>query len=111
MNARRTIQLGAFAPLLLAASVSWGAAFSISEWGARGLGMGNAVTAFGDDPSAIVFNPAGLVQFIQSQPGTVKLRPDQKLVYRRNWETAAQRMRGVRRLLDQLAKLATRQAA
>jgi transcription-repair coupling factor (superfamily II helicase) len=71
-------------------------------------GPKGAVVAFREESFA---NPAGLVQFIQSQPGTVKLRPDQKLVYRRNWETAAERMRGVRRLLDQLAKLATRQAA
>ena len=40
------------------------------------------------------------------QAGMVKLRPDQKLVFRRNWEKPQERVRGVRRLMDELAKLA-----
>ena len=31
-------------------------------------------------------NPAGLVELIQRHAGTLRLRPDQKLVYLRNWE-------------------------
>src|ERR1044071_4391278 len=31
-------------------------------------------------------NPAGLVEMIQKNAGTLRLRPDQKLVYLRNWE-------------------------
>lgn len=38
------------------------AGFAINEWGARSISLGNAVTAMADDPSAIVFNPAGLAQ-------------------------------------------------
>jgi transcription-repair coupling factor (superfamily II helicase) len=51
-------------------------------------------------------NPAGLVQFLQRQSGSAKLRPDQKLVFVRPWETTAERVDGVQRLLDQLADLA-----
>ena len=50
--------------------------------------------------------PAGLVRFIGDQAGTVKLRPDHRLVYRRSWETAADRLAGVRRLTADLAKIA-----
>ncbi len=31
-------------------------------------------------------NPAGLVELIQKHAGTLRLRPDQKLVYLRNWD-------------------------
>ena len=51
-------------------------------------------------------NPAGLVDFLQSQVGTAKLRTDQKLVVMRSWETDKERLTGVRRLLEQLAKIA-----
>ncbi len=51
-------------------------------------------------------NPAGLIAFIQDQIGDVKLRPDHTLVYRRAWETSEARVRGVRAMLDELAKLA-----
>jgi transcription-repair coupling factor (superfamily II helicase) len=36
----------------------------------------------------------------------VQLRPDHKLVYRRNWDDAAARVGGVRRLLEKLVKVA-----
>src|SRR5215472_10490482 len=51
-------------------------------------------------------NPAGLVDFLQAQAGTAKLRTDQKLVVMRSWETDKERLTGVRRLLEQLAKVA-----
>ena len=51
-------------------------------------------------------NPGGLIDFIQRQPGSVQLRPDHKLVYRRRWDDAHARLGGVRRLLEQLAKVA-----
>jgi transcription-repair coupling factor (superfamily II helicase) len=50
-------------------------------------------------------DPAGLVAFIGQAAGTVKLRPDHKLVYRRNWDTAEQRLQGVIHLMKQLAQL------
>lgn len=51
-------------------------------------------------------NPEGLVAYIQNQAGTVKLRPDQKLVFMRVWDDARIRLRGVRRLMEELADLA-----
>ncbi len=51
-------------------------------------------------------NPEGLVAYIQKQAGTVKLRPDQKLVFIRPWDDARHRVRGVRQLMDELANLA-----
>jgi transcription-repair coupling factor (superfamily II helicase) len=51
-------------------------------------------------------NPAGLVELIQQHSGTLRLRPDHKLVYLRNWEDAATRLKGVAGLLQTLVKLA-----
>jgi len=50
-------------------------------------------------------NPAGLVGFIGKQLGTVKLRPDHKLVFGRAWDDAAARLRGVQKLVADLAAL------
>ena len=66
-------------------------------------GPKGAVVSFREDQIA---NPEGLIRFIQSQPGSVKLRPDHKLVYRRQWDDAKARVGGVRRLMDELAKAA-----
>src|SRR6266702_2181630 len=51
-------------------------------------------------------NPAGLVELIQKNAGTLRLRPDQKLVYLRNWDDEKERLAGVARLTQALAKLA-----
>jgi transcription-repair coupling factor (superfamily II helicase) len=51
-------------------------------------------------------NPAGLVELIQRNAGTLKLRPDQRLVYLRNWDDAKTRLKGVAGLMQALAKLA-----
>jgi len=51
-------------------------------------------------------NPAGLVELIQRHAGTLKLRPDQKIVYLRNWEDEKTRLAGVARLLQALVKIA-----
>jgi transcription-repair coupling factor (superfamily II helicase) len=66
-------------------------------------GPKGAVVAFHQDSFA---RPEALVPFIQNQAGQIKLRPDMKLVYRRTWDDPAQRMRGVRHFLGELAKLA-----
>ncbi|NKB49065.1 MAG: transcription-repair coupling factor [Alphaproteobacteria bacterium] len=71
-------------------------------------GPKGAVISFRDNSFA---NPAALIEFITIQAGTVKLRPDHKLVYQREWADETQRLRGVRRLMSQLAKLATQPAA
>lgn len=52
-------------------------------------------------------NPSGLVAFLSSQAGVVKLRPDHKLTYRRDWVDSKQRLEGVRWLMQQLSEVAT----
>ncbi|HEX4111875.1 MAG TPA: TRCF domain-containing protein, partial [Stellaceae bacterium] len=51
-------------------------------------------------------NPAGLVQFLQSQSNTARLRPDQRLVVTRSWDDPGDRLRGTAALLTQLAEIA-----
>jgi len=47
--------------------------------------------------------PDRLVAWIARQSGTVKLRPDHKLVFTRGWDDAAVRLKGVQRLVKELA--------
>ena len=51
-------------------------------------------------------NPQGLVELIQKNAGTLRLRPDQRLVYLRNWDDEKERLAGVARLMHTLVKLA-----
>jgi transcription-repair coupling factor (superfamily II helicase) len=51
-------------------------------------------------------NPEALVGLIQKHAGTLRLRPDQKLVYLRNWENEAERLAGVGRFIQTLVKIA-----
>ncbi|HSS14824.1 MAG TPA: TRCF domain-containing protein, partial [Rhizomicrobium sp.] len=51
-------------------------------------------------------NPVKLVQFIGQHGGTMKVRPDQKVVVTRDWPTPDDRLKGAKALLGQLAKLA-----
>jgi transcription-repair coupling factor (superfamily II helicase) len=52
-------------------------------------------------------NPLALVQLIGSHSGTMRVRPDQKIVITRDWATADDRLNGAKAVLGQLAKLAT----
>ncbi|KAA5603854.1 transcription-repair coupling factor [Roseospira marina] len=51
-------------------------------------------------------NPAGLVQFIGKNAAVVKLRPDHKLVAKRDWADPARRLQGLHRLMTELAEVA-----
>ncbi|MBU6445700.1 MAG: transcription-repair coupling factor, partial [Alphaproteobacteria bacterium] len=51
-------------------------------------------------------NPVGLVRLISEHAATMKVRPDQKVVVARNWDTPVERLKGVQGLLGQLAKIA-----
>ncbi|MGB1026606.1 MAG: TRCF domain-containing protein, partial [Rhodospirillaceae bacterium] len=51
-------------------------------------------------------NPAGLVRFIGRQAASVKLRPDHKLVVRRDWDGPDRRLKGVGILMGDLAEIA-----
>ena len=66
-------------------------------------GPKGAVIAFRDDAFA---NPAGLIRYIQDDPGRTKLRPDHRLVVGRGWASAVRRLDGVRELVDTLAAIA-----
>ncbi|ACI98670.1 transcription-repair coupling factor [Rhodospirillum centenum] len=55
-------------------------------------------------------NPARLVDFMQKQAGTAKLRPDHKLVLLRPWDSPESRMAGVRQLMLSLAQMAAGEA-
>ncbi len=52
-------------------------------------------------------NPMALVQLISKHSGTMRVRPDQKIVVTRDWPTPDDRLKGSKALLTQLAKLAT----
>ena len=67
-------------------------------------GPKGAVVAFRDDAFA---NPAGLIRYIQDDLGRTKLRPDHRLVVRRDWASGARRLDGVRDLVDTLSAIAT----
>jgi transcription-repair coupling factor (superfamily II helicase) len=51
-------------------------------------------------------NPVALIKLISSHAGTMKVRPDQKIVVTRDWPTPEARLSGAKALLTQLAKLA-----
>lgn len=53
------------------------AGFGIYEWGARGVALGGAMVGRADDPSAIVYNPAGITQLpgLQAQTGVTLIMP------------------------------------
>ncbi len=66
-------------------------------------GPKGAVLSFRDN---LFPNPGGLVRFIGQNVATVKLRPDHKLVYRRDWEVARERIQGLGKLMRTLADIA-----
>ncbi|MBV9693307.1 MAG: DEAD/DEAH box helicase, partial [Alphaproteobacteria bacterium] len=51
-------------------------------------------------------NPGALVRLIAEHQGTMKVRPDQKVVVARDWPSPEQRLKGAAALVGQLAKLA-----
>ena len=51
-------------------------------------------------------NPVALIKFISQHAGTIKVRPDQKIVVNRRWATPEERLSGAKALLTQLVKLA-----
>ena len=56
-------------------------------------------------------NPGALVELINDERGNAKLRPDHKLVFKRNWETPEERLAGTHRLMTTLAKIAVQDKA
>jgi transcription-repair coupling factor (superfamily II helicase) len=56
-------------------------------------------------------NPAGLVQMVSDPGMAVRLKPDQKLVFARDWPNAGSRLKGTAAILNRMAKLAEAVAA
>ena len=67
------------------------------------VGPKGALIAFREDRFE---NPAGLVGYIQKNAAFWKLRPDQKIVVKGEWETPDQRLGAAERIMGELAKLA-----
>jgi transcription-repair coupling factor (superfamily II helicase) len=53
-------------------------------------------------------NPAGLVDMIQHDRGRAKIRPDQKIVFVRDWPEPEDRLKGVFVLVERLANMAAK---
>ena len=53
--------------LLLCSSPVFASGFAINEHGTKAVGMGGAFVAQADDPSAVYFNPAGIIQLNGTQ--------------------------------------------
>jgi len=67
------------------------------------VGPKGAVISFRGDRYA---NPMALVSFVQKRPAIWRVRPDQKLVVKGEWETSDQRLDAAERILSELAKMA-----
>ncbi|MEB3702265.1 Transcription-repair-coupling factor [Candidatus Bealeia paramacronuclearis] len=50
-------------------------------------------------------NPAGLLNYIQKQAGTAKIRPDQKIVFTRVWPSPQGRLKGVQGIVQEIGGL------
>lgn len=77
----------AFALILTLAAPAFGPeearaeGFSITQWSARGMSLGNGMVGRADDPSAVAYNPAGITQLpgTQLMLGTVIERPTSRI--------------------------------
>ncbi|MDC9826068.1 transcription-repair coupling factor [Devosia sp. ZB163] len=52
-------------------------------------------------------NPAGLVRLVSDPGMSVRIKPDQKLVFSRDWPTPEARLKGTAAILSKMARLAT----
>jgi transcription-repair coupling factor (superfamily II helicase) len=67
------------------------------------VGPKGAVVSFRDDQFK---NPLGLIQFVQKNQISWRVRPDNKVVVKGEWETPEQRLNAAEKVLTELAKLA-----
>ncbi|MCL4767374.1 MAG: transcription-repair coupling factor [Hyphomicrobiaceae bacterium] len=68
-------------------------------------GPKGAVLAFRRNAFA---NPEGLVGLMQRSRGSMKLQPDHRLVLKADWDLPEARLKGVRRLISELAEVAAK---
>lgn len=52
-------------------------------------------------------NPAGLIEYISRQMGTIKIRPDQKILVMRPWDSVQDRLSGVQKIVAKIAEIAS----
>lgn len=52
-------------------------------------------------------NPAGLVKLVSDPMMHVRIKPDQKIVFQRDWPTPEQRLKGTAAILNRMAKIAS----
>ena len=67
------------------------------------VGPKGAVISFRNDDFK---NPMGLIAFVGRNGAAWRVRPDNKVVVRGEWETPTQRLGAAERILAELAKLA-----
>jgi transcription-repair coupling factor (superfamily II helicase) len=67
------------------------------------VGPKGAVVGFRDNTFA---NPAGLIGWIAEQRSEARIRPDQSIVFMRDWEDLGGRLKGIGSILTVLARLA-----
>ena len=67
------------------------------------VGPKGAVISFRDSRFA---NPAGLMRWIVQEKSLAKVRPDQKVVFIRDWEDPAKRLKGTAALMILLSRIA-----
>ncbi|MDE2488159.1 MAG: transcription-repair coupling factor [Alphaproteobacteria bacterium] len=67
------------------------------------VGPKGAVVTFRDDQFK---NPAGLVRFVQKNQIAWRVRPDNKVVVKGEWDTPEQRLNAAEKVLSELARLA-----
>jgi transcription-repair coupling factor (superfamily II helicase) len=56
-------------------------------------------------------NPAGLVRMVSDPQMQVRIKPDQKLVFSRDWPTPESRLKGTAAILSRMARLASESSA
>ncbi|WKL56619.1 transcription-repair coupling factor [Asticcacaulis sp. ZE23SCel15] len=66
------------------------------------VGPKGAVITFRNDHFA---NPSSLIGLIQARPGDWRLRPDQKLLVKGEWESGAERLQAAEKIMKDLAAL------
>ena len=67
------------------------------------MGPKGAVVTFRNDDFK---NPMGLIQFVAKNQVAWRVRPDNKVVVKGEWETPEQRLNAAERVLSELARLA-----
>ena len=70
-------------------------------------GPKGAVISFHNDQFS---NVAGLIEFVSSSPLDIKLRPDQKFVFRQAWASDQARLKGARKIAELIAEIAEKAA-